>query len=221
MSLINDALKKAQRQRGDHPSPSAAPLPGGTAASSPRGAAPSGPQFWLLGAGALLGLGLALGAVFLLRDDPAVPAAATPAASTAAPSAPGTPATETITPPTVSAETGPAAAATTAAPPATPPGEPPLITVSTQPAPAVPVEEKTALPPTSPPRPSLRMINAIDAFRIAGVRASGTDSKVLMNDRVYRLGDTVDHELGIRITAVSANSVTFEDESRASYTRNF
>jgi hypothetical protein len=59
----------------------------------------------------------------------------------------------------------------------------------------------------------------IDALRIAGVRASSTDSKVLMNDRVYRVGDIVEHVLGLKITGITADSLTFEDESGASYTR--
>ena len=59
----------------------------------------------------------------------------------------------------------------------------------------------------------------IDALRIAGVRASSTDSKVLMNDRVYRIGDTVEHVLGLKLTAITAESLTFEDENGARYTR--
>ena len=46
-------------------------------------------------------------------------------------------------------------------------------------------------------------------------------SKVLMNDRVYRTGDTIEHQLGIKLAAITAGSLTFEDDKGARYTRNF
>ena len=54
-----------------------------------------------------------------------------------------------------------------------------------------------------------------------GIRASTTDSKVLMNDRVYRVGDTVEHEMGLKIVGITANSLTFEDERGGRFTRTF
>jgi len=42
-----------------------------------------------------------------------------------------------------------------------------------------------------------------------------------MNDRVYRNGDIVEHELSLKLTEITANSLTFENESGARYTRNF
>ncbi len=56
---------------------------------------------------------------------------------------------------------------------------------------------------------------------MAGIRASATDSKVLMNDRVYRLGTIVEHEMGLKLTGITANSLTFEDERGGTYTRTF
>ncbi len=221
MSLINDALKKAQRQRGDSnpPSPSApsaAPMPGPLSAAPSRRATPaSRPQLLLLGVGTLLGLALALGAVFLLRQ-PQPPAPAMPPAPAAASATPE---------PARTAAAEPAASLPVTASSLTPTKaeEAPLLTVSTRPSEPAPVLTPAASPatPAPPPRASLTMIQTIEAFRIAGVRASGPDSKVLMNDRVYRIGDTVDHTLGIRISAVTANSITFVDEAGAAYTRNF
>jgi hypothetical protein len=59
----------------------------------------------------------------------------------------------------------------------------------------------------------------IDNLKVAGIRASATDSKVLMNDRVYRLGDIVDHEMGLKLVGITSNSLTFEDEKGGRYTR--
>lgn len=228
MSLINDALKKAQRQRGDAPpapnAPSAAPMPGPLSAAPSRNTAPaSRPQLLLFGGGAALGLLLALGAFFLLRSPAPEPSAIPTAAPATADTAPTpTPLADNLT------QTAPTSSApVTIAPPASPVAAPPtpseetLLTVSTlPPAPELPKVVSSAAD-GPPPSPSLQMISAIEGFRIAGVRAAGTDSKVLMNDRVYRVGDVVDHVNGIRIAAVTANSVTFTDRSGASYTRNF
>lgn len=219
MSLINDALKKAQRQRGDSnpPSPSApsaAPMPGPLSAAPSRRATPaSRPQLLLLGVGTLLGLALALGAVFLLRQ-PEPPASATPPAAASVAPEPAR---------TAAAEPAASLPVTASSPTPAKAEEAPLLTVSTRPSEPAPVLTPAASPatPATPPRASLTMIQTIEAFRIAGVRASGPDSKVLMNDRVYRIGDTVDHALGIRISAVTANSITFVDEAGAAYTRNF
>lgn len=65
------------------------------------------------------------------------------------------------------------------------------------------------------------MIGVIESFRVGGIRVSGADSKVLMNDRVYRLNDIVDHELGIRLTVIETRTLTFEDERGAVHVRNF
>ena len=42
-----------------------------------------------------------------------------------------------------------------------------------------------------------------------------------MNDRVYRVGDTVDLALGIKLEAVAPDSLTFVDAHGASYKKNF
>ena len=65
------------------------------------------------------------------------------------------------------------------------------------------------------------MIAVIEHFRVGGIRVSGTESKVLMNDHVFRLNDTVDHELEVRLTGIEPKALTFEDAHGAVYTRNF
>lgn len=227
MSLINDALKRAQRDRTGH---SPAPLPHAPGESSLRPAGRSGPPWLLIGLGATVGGLFALVAVLLLR--PAAPAsgpatAAAPVATTAA-TAPATPSPAPdaappavalslpLTPAETSAPAQPAAAQPTAGPVVTT-AAPNLVALT--PAPVPPVTTSAA--PSGPARPTPRLIQAVEALRVTGIRAAGADSKVLMNDRVYRVGDIVDHELQIRLTAATAQSLTFVDETGASYTRNF
>lgn len=235
MSLINDALKKAQRQLTGDPF-SAAPLPGGRASpltGGPSAAASGAPRpALLLGGGALLGLVLAGGAFLLFRggeEPPGAPAKSEPAPAATPAKAEPAPAGATAQEPE---KHGPAPGPQ---PPVPRPADPkeslaqtpatasqPVLTAPLPNAPA-PAASAAAAPksPAEAPRPSTRMVNAIEALRVAGIRAAGNDSKVLMNDRVYRIGDTVDYELGIKLTAATASSLTFVDPTGATYTRYF
>jgi hypothetical protein len=68
----------------------------------------------------------------------------------------------------------------------------------------------------------IRILTYIDALRVTGIRAAGgSDSKVLMNDRVYRVNDMVDYTLGIRLTRVAAEGLTFVDGNGTVYVKNF
>jgi ribosome-associated protein YbcJ (S4-like RNA binding protein) len=58
-------------------------------------------------------------------------------------------------------------------------------------------------------------------LKVTGIRSSGTDSKVLMNDRVFRVNDVVDRSLGVRLTKVSSDSLTFTDANGAVYVKYF
>lgn len=219
MSLINDALKKAQRQRhGDDAPASSAPVPGG----GPRPAIETGRSADARKPVALIAAGVvgavavvAVGAFFALQpsadqSDPAAPAVAkaeSPAPATPAPNPTQLPAADPVVL-TVPVPAPPPTPVVAAPPPAAP-----VAPVAPPPAPAV------ASGP--PPPPSSRFVAAADAFRVVGIRAAGADSKVLMNDRVYRVGDMVDHDFGIRLTGATANSLTFTDGTGASYTRYF
>jgi hypothetical protein len=234
MSLINDALKKAQRDRTGG-APANVPVPGGGSRPPVEVGRPAAfrLQILLLGGGALLGLLIATGALFLSRRE--TPAAKPEAADSSAVAKTGTAAptadnpASVAPPPASTASSSPAPATST--PPAPRPEEPALAVVKTTPA-AEPVVSTAPVPAASgsgaapkpsgePPAPSSRMVNACEALRVTGIRASGTDSKVLMNDRVYRVGDTVDYELGIKLTAATASSLTFTDPTGATYTRYF
>jgi hypothetical protein len=221
MSLINDALKKAQKQRtGDSPPLAAMPGIGGeSAARIAKRAKPAGFNSLLirlgLGAGGVLVLAAAAWlAVRAFNRPPDIPPAKPTVVTQAAPAPASTPSTFTVpivvpaapepvkvSPPTPSAagESKPVAAIVA---PVEPPPEP------------APVK-------AAPAKLDAKAVVYIENLRIAGIRASATDSKVLMNDRVYRVGDMVEHELGLKLTGITASSLSFEDEHGAKYTRNF
>ena len=69
------------------------------------------------------------------------------------------------------------------------------------------------------PQQNRNILSYLDKLRVTGVRAAGTDSKVLMNDRVYRVNDMVDYELGLRLTGVNTVALTFIDDNGIAYTK--
>jgi len=75
--------------------------------------------------------------------------------------------------------------------------------------------------PTAPPKHDERVNQFVDAIRVAGIRSSGTESRVLMNDRVFRVNEIVERNFGLRLTKVEANALTFTDANGAVYVKNF
>ncbi|HET7534907.1 MAG TPA: hypothetical protein VFJ90_00535 [Candidatus Didemnitutus sp.] len=252
MSLINDALKKAQRQQtGGAEAP--APVESSSGGHAPRVERREKPadfrsQVLVLG-GVSAGLLLALivGAFFWWRSSNSSESVPTQqVAHVSAPTAPtAKPAQPEPKPEPAKPESAPASstaatssATNTSAPQFTLPLAPqtPAQPASTPAAPAVNNASQVAvqLPATTSaaempkpvaapdrPKPTAPMVKLIDGFRVTGIRASGGESKVLMNDRVYRVGDTVDVEQGIKLTGVAQGALTFEDSRGAVYTRNF
>lgn len=257
MSLINDALKKAQRDR-DPLAPTDALGAGGTARR--RGRTPA--QHWLivLGSGALVlvVLSVALTLFWTTPDAPPRKAAtvatgARPAVSTPMPApAPAiVPVLPTARPapaeaPAAAVGTPPASAPPTSAPaptnsgPASSPASPeapapagstpsdpvaatPLARAAPTPAPAapaaLPVSPTPAPPPATPLRPDEKIAAYIGTLRIAGVRALGSDSRVLINERVYRVNEVIDRTLGIRLVQVEPGSLHFVDERGVTYVK--
>jgi len=232
MSLINDALKKAQKQRtGETPSLTAMPSVGGeSAARIARRGKPAGFNAmvtWIALGVAALAVVIA-GIVFLLRPKAPVPSTSAPVAN-AAPTPTAPPAAQPVTPvapaPTPAPVTPPpTTVALAVSPVATPPPAAnvaaPAAASSTIVLAPAPEPAKSAAP-ASTRKLENRAINYFDSIGVAGIRASGTDSKVLMNDRVYRIGDLVEAEMGLRLAGITTNSLTFEDEKGGRYTRNF
>lgn len=194
MSLINEALKKAQRMRSPPTSDAAAqPLPGlirrrpaqaRTVALAATGAA---------GVVAILAVGIAW-ALWPATPDPT-------------PASPAEPVVEAAPEPSLSAEPLPPE-------PVASPQPPPIELAAMPPSPEPP-------PPPPPPEPDPRVYVFLDQARITGVRVSATDPKVLLNDRLFRLNDVVDRSLNLRITGIDGNALTFTDESGYVYTKEF
>ncbi len=227
MSLINDALKKAQKQRtGDAPDLSAMPSIGGEpAARIAKRAKPLGfssLMMWIgVGAGTLIVL--VVGGFFFIRWMIAPPPAPAKPTAVAAQMAPP-PVAETVAEKPAVGNSGsnfvlPAA-------PAPAPAVAPAAVVENKPLVVTPVEPPVTVsdapkPVAGPLKLAPKAVAYIEGLHVAGIRASATDSKVLMNDRVYRVDDIVEHQLGLKLAAITSNSLTFEDERGARYTRNF
>ena len=238
MSLINEALKKAEQARAggltEAPAAPAAPV------IAKRGRAIGTRTLVLLGALLVL---LVMGGVTLLvlpsgSDSAPAPrgenvakskppaetksAAAEPSARTEGPSIEPTPkpaATANAAPPL------PAPTAVTAkkAPSAdTPPADP---RATPQPAaglPAAPLAPAVAAPAaTTAPRADDKIAEHLDRLRILGVRSPGPEARVLIGERVYRINDLVDRALGLRLQKVEPGRITFVDAAGATYTKNY
>lgn len=264
MSLINEALKKAQRQRHEElAAPTPATNPGEPAAAvriPRRGKATAANTLVLIGSGAIVLIVLSVVGTIYLVNRPAAPAPRVASAPTPAPTVPATPGgADTSTPaivapaipaPAASAPTNsgaatsvpaaspspavtsapagptPVAAAPISAPPATVPASiDPAPTPGATPgiAETPPQKEPAATPATSaaPRAPDERVAAFVEAIRVTGIRSSGTESRVLMNERVYRVNDIVDRALGVRLIKVASDSLTFSDANGITYEKHF
>lgn len=218
MSLINEALKKAQRMRQAEPGSEGAPA-ADDAAHAPRvpkrRPAVQARNVVIATGCVVLAFAVAGGIAFyyLLPDTtpPEIVHRAAPKAATPAPVEADLENVPTVTVPTslASPEEAPSDSAPAATPDATA-------------APASQPAETTPPPPPEPqPVENPRVYEFLDTLRVAGIRASATDPKVLMNERVFRLNDIVDRSLGLRITGISPDGLTFTDETGFEYRKNF
>ncbi len=261
MSLINDALKKAQKQRtGEAPALHSMPSVGGESPQRiARRAKPTGFNTLILRAGiaSSVALVLALGAYFAFGRKPEVqpsapsnqpsvagsPLASGPQASTPAPQVSGLKSQVSEQPPaapapvTFTLKTEPAnqkadggklkaegqtlAAAQPSALSPQPSVSVPATTSAQQPTTTSQQPVQVSAPPKPAPKLEPRAIEFIEALKVAGIRASATDPKVLMNDRVYRPGSVVNAEMGLKLAEITANSLTFEDDHGGRYMRTF
>ncbi len=243
MSLINDALKKAQRERtspAGHPASIATP-PTGSAPAATHHAPPqprSNPWVPALVVLAVLGGGAAVwflkpgGApapVAVATNTQTAPTAAAPASGSAepAPAVPATPATPVDNSAPVQLQINLPSSGTPAAAPVT--TNPTPVAVAPTPAPAAPVVAAQPPPPAAPTSPSSeplkitlqledpRILAFLDAARINGVRSVADDAKLLMNNKVFRAGGVVDRELGLKLVQILPGELVFEDSRGIQY----
>jgi hypothetical protein len=235
MSLINEALKKAQNERS--PTPPATP-PGGTPpppAATSQSSAPQPSPFGKIGVliaicAVIVSLSV-LATVFLLRG-PSKPSQPTTPAQPQRIAAADTAAAHANPDPTIPAEKTPAAAATNASTASAPNATAgngsvsPAVAVgtaspSTAPVIAVPTATPTPSPEPTPVKPTVRIQALVDKFRISGIRISDTDSKVILNDHLFRVDDPVESSLGLRLTKIEEHRLTFVDADGNTYVKRF
>ena len=142
----------------------------------------------------------------------AEPSIAPSAATTAAPST-----STVVSPPAV--QTHPAAISPGVTQPSTPTSVP-TTPAATQ---ASPVAQTTPAPAPSlaPDTPDERITAFVDSVRVTGIRSSGAESRVLMNERVYRVNDIVERTMNVRLISAAADSLTFSDSRGVTYVKRF
>lgn len=86
-------------------------------------------------------------------------------------------------------------------------------------------EEDRPPPPPPEPLPGAQPDPTVLAFlkssRISGVKVAGVHSRLLMNNQIYKVGDTAQPETQLRITEIKNNEVLFVDESGIQYRKQF
>ena len=213
MSLINEALKKAQRQRTD---PSPAPVPatesavatGGTASriAKRRPPMPARTLMLLITGGSAVFLMACVLAFLYWRADEATVIRAMHPFRHIPPIPPQAPAVipSVVLPPIPTVVSPDRSSPVPITPPALPKPDP------------APIRPEPVVPVANPLVESF-----LSTLRITGVRTSETDPKVIMNDRIFRLNDIVDRATGLRMTRVESSVLEFTDASGFKYTKLF
>lgn len=228
MSLINQALRKAQHQRT--PSRPATAADHASAPPSSYTANTSNPGLLIgLVAGIALLIGLVAGlTIVVLRKDP-VPVAqqailpAAPAVQTE-PAAP-IPPTAPITPPTQPL-VAPAPAATQAIDQDNPSvlnelrlARQAAETKAAADTAAAQKAEAAALAAAAKAaaKPSQDIIKWLSQAKVSGVRLSGKGSKVILNNKAYSVGETVNFGLGLKVLIIQEKRILFIDANGKKY----
>ena len=100
--------------------------------------------------------------------------------------------------------------------------EPPKPSLVATPPSASSTPPPAVLPAAAAVVPDERINLFLDGLRITAVRMQpGGDSRVMMNDRVFRLNDVVDRTLNLRLTKVDPNQLTFTDANGHIYGKFF
>ncbi|WOO42052.1 hypothetical protein [Rubellicoccus peritrichatus] len=148
-----------------------------------------------------------------------------------APTPTAAPKTPEAAPPSPPAPT-PTVVAASEAPPSTPVSSPePAATskppqVSQQPVKIGKAEdEKPEPPPPDEPipgaEPDPKVLAFLESSRITGIKVAGKQSRVLMNNQVFKTDSIVQPETKLRITEIQPNEILFVDESGIQYRKQF
>jgi len=223
MSLINDALKKAARQRAEEQADIALPAQTGRRKRIPRHGAPMTAQTMvLLAAGAvtlIVASVVITGILITGKLEPRPAAVATPPPLTQAPKAP--PVVVVQVPRPADVPVAPVRQPTPPLPTAEPVAQAaPSAAASSAPA-ARAAAEAARTPATPPPSHADQVQSFVDGLRVTGVRAAGPDSKALVDGHIYRVNDVLDRGLGIRLMQVDPDHLTLVDSQGVTYIKTF
>lgn len=224
MSLINQALRKAQQDRSPRNSSESGPdQPGGGMPTASRKNVQMGVVIGLIALVVLL-IGLVAGlSVVLLKGDSNEPAAvASAGAETPAAPAPPPPQPTSETPP---APSNPISTTDKGSPEAPAPNEP--TASETPPAPMDELrpareaaEAKIQADASAAAAAEAQMpaiVEWLSQSRINGVRISSTNSKIILNGEAYAEGEYVNFELGLKVIRIEETRVLFADDYGKKY----
>jgi hypothetical protein len=234
MSLINDALKKARNQSAASPHQASSHLTATDPTQSPyrgRGESPSFLSWFLVTAViTVLAVTCAILAMVLFYQSTdndtaakqaSIEAPATPPAQSLLPAASLLPEAESFTRP---AEPDPKSAASASAP-AEADAEPAAPLTEAKPESPQPFRAPSAADRIETmddaSTPSQAVVHWLAESTVTGVRLANEQSRVMLNGRSYRLGETVHFELGIVVRAIQENRVLFEDARGVRYVKHF
>jgi hypothetical protein len=208
MSLINEALKKAQNRHGDStPAAMTTGGPAGIPGPPRKGKTPFGKIVLIVAAIVLLCVLVSVSVTMLLvRRAPPQPLAT--------PQKPGaSPFVNVASPPAA-----PSPAASPGPTPATVPLTSQPVIAGPEPAPVVVAPEPVAAPTI---KLGTRIQAFVDRLRVTGIRISDTGNKAILNDHLFRVNDLIEPGLGLRLTGIEPSLLTFTDETGETYLRHF
>lgn len=221
MSLINQALKKAQRDRSAAPTSNPIPESNSGMQAAPRAGSGTNKGLALgiiAGFSLLIGVVAGLTVLLLSGDDqqPAPLAEAQQPAKVEAPAPAPQPSVAASPAPTSSAPTSSAndtlselAAAREAAEAEAAKQREAMLAAQA-------AEEEAARKAAATPDP--KIIDWLSKVKLAGVRiADNGDSKVLLNNDAYGAGDTVNYSLGVKVLIIQESRVLFVDKNDKKY----
>ena len=223
MSLINDALKKAARQRAEEQGEVIPPIPGGGHRRPLRPGEPMRVQTIVLIGAAALSLIVVSAVVtgIFVTGKPEVKVAGVTQAPTLAPTPP--PQKVVVQAPVIAV---PQALPTSIPTPNSAPAAAVRPVVLAAVAPAAeptsrPVSTALATAPAAPQSRNELIQGIVDRYRVSGVRAAGADSKALVDGHVYKVNELIDRTIGLKLTKVDADHLTFVDAQGDTYLKSF
>ncbi len=78
-------------------------------------------------------------------------------------------------------------------------------------------QETETVEAATEPQYDFKIQDLIDEFQVLGYRSAGPNSRLLMNGRVYKIGDIVDNERGLRFVGSEGDDLVFEAPSGYQY----